>query len=596
VTFPTIPTTPGPPQRVVFNTSTATTSPRTLPNVAALSDVVAGDLLIVIVCGYQSTATANAVWSGWASGWTEFMDLSSTTGMCVGAAYKFATGSDSLGQVTQAATITGHYGGILLCIKGAHLTTPPEASSTLNQGTSTIVSLPSLNPTGWDNEETLWIAIGASGEVSTTGSYAGIGATPPNNFSDLVSTGISADAVGGVELAVAFRQNAAVSDGGTSGWSGADTSNARNAAGLIAVRPAAPGSLSQAAYRFYADGTESGSTALAAQDTAPTADVSSGDVNLGLRVRLQETNVGLIETTDDFQLEVEKNADGIWQSVLPAPAEKQYQAVRGTTSSGTSFIASAAAGRAQSFMGDGSKLNRAGFYSYRTGSPTGNVTLRLHAHSGTFGSGGTPGAVLATSTSRDVTTIANTYDYHEFVFDGTYTLQIGTPYFITIRPESGAFFNNATDTIMHRVDNADSTQGNVANTSNSGSSWVAQTGLHLLRLFVTPPPLTAWAHDSSNLTDDAATTSRLTGGTGTFVAGKVSEDGLVDNLGLAKSNHTELLYPLTVKSAEVANADVLRFRVVRNSLVLNTYAQTPTINILKGAPPATADFAPGIPI
>ena len=96
------------------------------------------------------------------------------------------------------------------------------------------------------------------------------------------------------------------------------------------------------------------------------------------------------------------------------------------------------------------------------------------------------------------------------------------------------------------------------------------------------PPSVA-PYDSPNLTDGAATTNRLTGGTGTFAAGKVSEDGLVDDLGWAGNNYTELLYSITFKQADLANGDTIRFRVLRNGATTGlTYTQTPTVTIAKG--------------
>ena len=59
---------------------------------------------------------------------------------------------------------------------------------------------------------------------------------------------------------------------------------------IVNIAPA----VTQAAYRFYADGTETGATALAAQDTGYTADVTAGDVNLQLRLRLQSTSAAAI--------------------------------------------------------------------------------------------------------------------------------------------------------------------------------------------------------------------------------------------------------------------------------------------------------------
>ena len=79
-----------------------------------------------------------------------------------------------------------------------------------------------------------------------------------------------------------------------------------------------PPAITQAAYRFYADGTETGATALAAQDTGYTADTSGGDVNLQLRVRLQSTNAVAVPATDDFQLQWEKNTSGTWSDVTSA--------------------------------------------------------------------------------------------------------------------------------------------------------------------------------------------------------------------------------------------------------------------------------------
>ena len=69
------------------------------------------------------------------------------------------------------------------------------------------------------------------------------------------------------------------------------------------------------------------------------------------------------------------------------------------------------------------------------------------------------------------------------------------------------------------------------------------------------------------------------------MAGKVSEDGVVDDLGWTASNYTEVLYSITLKSAHLANADTLRFRILKNAATTNmTYTQTPTINVTKTAP------------
>lgn len=155
--------------------------------------------------------------------------------MAIGAAYKFSTGSETgTFTVAQAATITGHAAMILLAISGNHASTAPEVGTIAN-GTAAAADPGALNPTGWDVEDTLWIAVGASGETGTGGTYDGISAAP-TNYTDLAQTGNSADAIGAVEGAVAFRQNAVASE--DVGTFTTDLSNARNSAVVIAVRPA----------------------------------------------------------------------------------------------------------------------------------------------------------------------------------------------------------------------------------------------------------------------------------------------------------------------------------------------------------------------
>ena len=193
---------------------------------------------------------------------------------------------------------------------------------------------------------------------------------------------------------------------------------------IVAILRATPDPvISQAAFRFYEDGTESGSIALAAQNTAPLVNISAGDAVFQLRVRMQETGNGNVPPTDNFQLQFEKNASGTWTNVSPAP-----------------------------------------------------------------------GPVMS--------------------------------------------------------------------------------------------------YDSPRLTNAGATTSRLTGGTGSFAAGEISEGGVVDSLGWAQSGYTELLYSLKLIAADLAPGDTLRFRVLRNGLTTGvTYTQTPTLTAFAGPMPLAGTVA-----
>lgn len=236
--FPTIPTAGA--SRVLSVVSLDTSGGTvTSPSLSSLTKN-AGDLLIAICIVYDGNST-NAEFSSWGGSFTEFVDQATTATMGIGCAYKFSTGSET-GTFTVA--VAGGAAGsdaafFLLSIPGAHASTPPEGGTIAN-GTTTAANPGSFAPS-WGAEDTLWIAVGASGETSTTGSYTGI-ASAPANYSNYAESGISADAVGGVEGAVAFRRlNAASEDVGAFSL---DVSNARSSALTLAVRQAAVATVS----------------------------------------------------------------------------------------------------------------------------------------------------------------------------------------------------------------------------------------------------------------------------------------------------------------------------------------------------------------
>jgi hypothetical protein len=81
---------------------------------------------------------------------------------------------------------------------------------------------------------------------------------------------------------------------------------------------------------------------------------------------------------------------------------------------------------------------------------------------------------------------------------------------------------------------------------------------------------------SASLANDTVTTNRLGSGSGSFVAGEISETGLVTSKQLTASNYMELLYSITVVAAEVDHNDTIDFRVLRNGVVIPN-AVTPRI-------------------
>lgn len=130
---------------------------------------------------------------------------------------------------------------------------------------------------------------------------------------------------------------------------------------------------------------------------------------------------------------------------------------------------------------------------------------------------------------------------------------------IAIAETAGGTSGNATDDFALQYD-----------TNASGTWTTITTGTSKVKAF-----------NSSNLTEGGATTQRLTGASGTFSAGKCSEDGTVDDLQIAASFNSEMLWAIQVDYANVSNADALTFRVLCNGAVIEAYSVTPTINITK---------------
>ena len=229
--FPTIPTG----GRVISGFQTGTTPTRTFPNLNTLTSP-AGELIVALVFGYQTGTGTNAAFSGWTGGFTEFGDFASTTTLAIGAAWKISNGAETgTFAVTQATVITGDAAFIVMSIPaGGNIVAGGAAtgvSSTANSGSLT---------TGFGAVDTLWITVAGCGEDATTGSFTGLAATNPTNYSNTVASTISQDVVGGLNAAVSFRQlNAASEDPAALS---SDTSNARWTAITLGVRtPTTPG-------------------------------------------------------------------------------------------------------------------------------------------------------------------------------------------------------------------------------------------------------------------------------------------------------------------------------------------------------------------
>jgi hypothetical protein len=100
------------------------------------------------------------------------------------------------------------------------------------------------------------------------------------------------------------------------------------------------------------------------------------------------------------------------------------------------------------------------------------------------------------------------------------------------------------------------------------------------------PPLEAEVHlvDSTFIAAGAATstTQRLTGLTGTFTAGRISDDtNPLPSIDIGNNGNTEVEFCVKIASS-VANGTQFKFRVTDNGTPLDTYTVTPNVTVNTG--------------
>lgn len=125
----------------------------------------------------------------------------------------------------------------------------------------------------------------------------------------------------------------------------------------------------------------------------------------------------------------------------------------------------------QSFTGNGYEIHKVRFYIQKTGSPTGTVSARIYAHSGTFGVNGVPtGSHLAESATINCSSIAAGPALVEFTFATKYKTIKGTKYFAICNGAS--VVGDASNT--PKVGGDTSSPGHAGNwAGKSGGSWLA---------------------------------------------------------------------------------------------------------------------------
>jgi hypothetical protein len=145
------------------------------------------------------------------------------------------------------------------------------------------------------------------------------------------------------------------------------------------------------------------------------------------------------------------------------------------SSSGSSYLGTRE-WNGQSFSNANSaNLTSCKFYISKSGSPTGNIYAELYAHTGTYGSTGTPtGSPLATSDAVDVSTLGKFPALQTFTFSGAnqYGMVAGTKYVIVLKCGVG----DASNYVIVSKDASFPTHGGNRSVSSDGTLWAAGSG------------------------------------------------------------------------------------------------------------------------
>jgi hypothetical protein len=132
-------------------------------------------------------------------------------------------------------------------------------------------------------------------------------------------------------------------------------------------------------------------------------------------------------------------------------------------------------GVGQSFTGNGDVVTAADFYLKKSGTPTGNATVRIYAHSGTFGTSSVPtGAALVSSETLDVSTLTTLYQHITFKFLDDFTAVNTTKYVVAIEYSGG----DGSNFVQVGTDGSAPTHG--GNKSQLNGSWAAASGVDVV--------------------------------------------------------------------------------------------------------------------
>lgn len=191
------------------------------------------------------------------------------------------------------------------------------------------------------------------------------------------------------------------------------------------------------------------------------------------------TFTGTDGDSDDITYEIQVDTADTFDSQTGSPTTvDSYSETNQSTD--TTLGSGSNTGAAQSFTPSStSDIYSAKLYLKKTGTPTGNVTVSIYAHSGTYGTSSVPtGSALATSDALDISTLTTSYVLTELLFTGSNRINLvsGTHYVLVVNYSAGS-------SLQIGLDNTSSTHG--GNASFFFSSWNASSSLDLCFYVIT---------------------------------------------------------------------------------------------------------------
>lgn len=564
------PVVPAAPNRVQTASATSTGTSTTVNFSAAVKD----NLLLVIAAMDKAAGTITPP-----SGYTSIFSNSSTS-VSFWMGYKVAAGGETSAVVTRSTSSAG----------GDYVWMGEYESNALGDWT---VAGSSSNYTNESSVTTL--ATGTTGTTTTLGrAIAAIatdsGVTSFTDFSNQYSTEfISTTSGGRAGLYVAARSPifTGATTNTTATWTGADEASG-GVAVIGRVVSSSTFALTQNEYRFYSGlEVEASATAQAAQSTALDADLYYYDTKeLALRIRLQETGAVAGAATDDYKLQYRKNS-GSWGDL--DSAVKAYNSSNLTEGAATTNRLGAGTGSfvagkvSEDGVVDDVQITASNYtelyYAIQLDLAGGLVDEDLIEFR-VLKNNATTGMTYSSYPTLTVKSMALTQAAYRFYSDGTESgsTALGT------QSTAYTLATNTDQNIGVRV-RVQETLGGLSTDlydlhyRTNGGSWTLVGASTAVKNYNSP-----------NTTNNGATTNRLGAGSGSFVAGKIFEQGSAgQTIALTGNNYTEILYQVTVQAASFNNADVVEFKIVSGDGSRWTYSSTPTLNIDKTVIKAGSD-------